>query len=634
MSVTVRQRSKRPSKAKTATRKGAEPGHSSWPSDWILALILIAVTLAVYAQIVGHPFINYDDGGYVVENQHVKAGLTWQTFVWSLTSIEQANWHPLTWLSHALDCQLFGLNAGRHHLTSLLIHIVNVVLLFILLKRVTGERVLSFLVAALFAVHPFNVESVAWVAERKNVLSTFFFLATLAGYGWYARLPNWKRYLAVAALFAGGLAAKPMLVTLPAVLLLLDYWPLQRWEKMPVSASFSVPQTSAVRLLFEKIPLLLLSIASAMITLIAQKAGGALPVFPLSVRIETALLGYALYLVKAFWPSSFSIYYPDPFNPFYNMHPNQADYLLVVVGALFLVSGSSLAWRYRRERPYFIVGWLWYVGTLVPVIGIVKAGDQAIADRYAYVPLIGVFVSVVWALSEWVPKHKIGPRRLLAAATVVLATLSVLSFIQVRYWRGAFDLFLHALNVTQDNFIANDKIGNLLYKQSNPECFRYYEEAARIDPIDPLSHEAMAGLADEQGRYEDARKAYDVVIRYSKDPQVLGLAYANLGAIYSRQGHYDQGRAFNQEAMRLAPADVENEVNGLQKVYAQNPTTQGYIKLTLLLDNAGRPGQALEACKRAAKIDPSSVEVQKILDHLERELASGSSVEPTRSGAP
>jgi tetratricopeptide (TPR) repeat protein len=596
-----------------------------WRNDWTLCLGLVALTLALYGQVIGHPFIDYDDNAYVTENSHVQSGLTWQTLVWSFNSTEDANWHPLTWLSHALDCQIFGLNAGGHHLTNLLLHAINVALLFFLLRRSTGEPVLSFVAAAIFAIHPFNVESVAWVAERKNVLSTMFFLLTLAAYGWYAQAPNWKRYLLVASLFACSLASKPMMVTLPAVLLLLDYWPLQRIKNWgPASVSFPVPQAPASRLILEKLPLLLLSAGSAAVTLTVQSAGGAVQsvqAFPLGVRLETALSGYALYLLKTFWPASFGIYYPDPFDPFLNQVPTAADHLLVTLGALLLIVVSMAAWRHHERRPYFLFGWLWYLGTLIPVIGFVKAGAQVIADRYAYVPLTGVFISVVWGLSDLGHSQNniMIARWRFAATAVALAVLFSLAFAQVRHWRSTMDLFSHTLAVTRNNYIANDKIAVLLFRQRNPESLRYYAAAAEIAPLDPMSHEAVAGMLDEEGRYQDAIRAYDVVLRGSTDAETLGLAHSNLGAIYARLGDYDQARTHAQEAKRLAPARVDAEIQGLIGVYAQNPTPQGYVKLSLLLDQQGRLEEARAACRKAAALAPSSPEVLRVIDHLNRE---------------
>ncbi len=609
------------SKPQVGGQSGAAVYRPLWARHWVLCSALVFITFSLYTQIAGHPFINYDDEGYVTANPHVREGLSWHTFVWSISAIEQANWHPVTWLSHALDCQLFGLAPAGHHLSSLLIHAINVLLLFLLLRRATGEQLLSFLVAALFAVHPFNVESVAWVSERKNVLSTVFFLLTLAAYGWYAQKRNTKRYFLVIATFVLGLASKPMLVTLPAVLLLMDYWPLQGIEKRtPLSTTLSIPQKNLSHLIWEKIPLLFFSIASSVITLIAQKTGEALAPFSIAVRLKTALAGYALYILKTFWPSSFALYYPDPFDPYLNQHPSPGDYLLVAAGAGLLILISLAAWRYRRERPYVLVGWFWYVGTLLPVIGVVKAGPQMIADRYAYIPLIGIFVAVVWGLSEFARAHRIHARWRLSASISVLTTLFIISFLQVRYWRSSFDIFFHTLSVTKNNLVANEKVAVLLLQQGNADdALHYYFEAARIAPLDPTSHEAVAAELDEQGRYQEALQAYDIVIRNSKDPAALALAYSNLGVIHSRMRNFTQARADAQKAVRIDPTRVDAQISGLARFYSQNPSLNGYIKLSLLLDNTGRVMEARAACKKAAEIDPTSVEVRKILEHLDSE---------------
>jgi tetratricopeptide (TPR) repeat protein len=470
-------------------------------------------------------------------------------------------------------------------------------------------------------VHPFNVESVAWVSERKNVLSTLFFLLTLAAYGWYAQRPNTRRYFVVLATFICGLASKPMLVTLPAVLLLLDYWPLQRIEKWtPPSAILSVPQKNLSHLIWEKIPLLFFSIASSVITLIAQKTGEALEPFSLAVKIKTALAAYALYILKTFWPSSFALYYPDPFDPNLNQHPSVGDYLLVAAGAGLLVVITLAAWRYRRERPYLLVGWLWYVGTLVPVIGLVKAGPQIIADRYAYIPLIGIFVAVIWGFSEFALAHKVHRGWRLSASITLLIALFIISFLQVRYWRGSFDIFFHTLSVTKNNLIANEKVAVLLLQEGKTDdALHYYFEAARIAPWDPASHEAVAASLDEQGHYQEALQAYDVVIRNSKDPEALALAYSNLGVIHSRLGDFNQARADARNAARIDATRVDAQISGLARFYSQNPSLNGYIKLSLLLDNAGRLTEARAACNKAAEIDPASVEVRKVLEHLDSE---------------
>lgn len=388
------------------TRRSAPRARTSSSAHWLALIGLSLITLAAYNGVSGNDFVNLDDQAYVVENAQVRQGLTWQTIRWAFSSLEQGNWHPLTWISHALDCQVYGLAPAGHHITSLIFHLLNVLLLFWLLWRATGMVGRSFLAAALFAAHPFNVESVAWIAERKNVLSTLFFLLTLGAYGWYARKPGWKRYAVVGLLFAAGLAAKPMLVTLPFVLLLLDYWPLRRiagWGE--ASQAFPIPRLPASQLALEKLPLLLLSAASSVVTVIAQAGGGAvasLQIIPYDARVENALRSYALYLWKAIWPLGLAAYYPSPLDPAYGPEGKTAGMFgVAVLSGLMIASASVAVWRLRREQRYAATGWLWFLGTLVPVIGIVQVGTQAMADRYAYIPIIGLCVLLCGVWRTW-----------------------------------------------------------------------------------------------------------------------------------------------------------------------------------------------------------------------------------------
>ncbi|MGA8153159.1 MAG: hypothetical protein WB952_19565 [Terriglobales bacterium] len=367
----------------------AAPGSLLRSRPVLIALALGILALSIYSPALNCQFVNYDDDHYVTENLHVQSGLTWSTWHWALTSTEQANWHPLTWLSHALDYQMFGLNAAGHHATSVLLHAVNVALLFLLLFRATGAAGRSALVAALFATHPFNVESVAWVAERKNVLCTLFFLLALGCYGWFTRKPDARRYIARASFFALGLAAKPMVITLPCVLLLVDFWPLRRVQGWSTPApSYPVPQATWPRLLVEKVPLLVLAAASAVITIMAQRSGGAMPateILPLGTRLWNSVYSYAAYIWKAFWPARLAPFYPG----------SRLAVWQIAMAAGFLLVISTLVWRWRRSCPYLVTGWLWYLGTMVPVIGLVQVGGQAMADRYTYIPFIGIFVALV-----------------------------------------------------------------------------------------------------------------------------------------------------------------------------------------------------------------------------------------------
>ena len=432
----------------------------------VLGLLLVVVTLALYNPVSRNGFVNFDDDRYVTDNPQVHAGLHWSTIAWAFTSLEQANWHPLTWLSHALDCQLFRLNPAGHHYTNLLLHATNALLLFLILQWFTGYTARSLMVAALFAVHPLNVESVAWVAERKNVLSMFFFLLALAAYGWYVCRPGIARYMSVAILFACGLMSKPMVITFPLVLLLLDYWPLgrlrpeDRWASSPVrvgtaaghmDSGFAIAASKLPlsKLCLEKIPLLMFSAGSAIITMFAQRAGGAVLTSaaraPL-LRFENVIVCYALYMRKAVWPSHLAALYP---------YPHALPAREIAASALFLLAVTGVVLRYREHR-YLVVGWFWYLGTMVPMIGLVQVGNQAMADRYAYLPVIGLFIMIVWAATEWADARHVSMKLLAAAGLAILLALSAITRMQLSYWHDDSSLWAHALAVTQNNFVAEN----------------------------------------------------------------------------------------------------------------------------------------------------------------------------------
>ncbi len=590
-----------------------------WMHRWAICAFLAVLTAAVYSPVRTHPFIDYDDVGYVTQNLHVQDGLSWDTLRWSLTATEQTNWHPLTWLSHALDCQLFGLNAGAHHITSLVIHVINVVLLFLLLETVTGAAGRSFLVAALFALHPFNVDSVAWIAERKNVVSTLFFLLTLGAYGWYARKPEWKRYAWVAGFFVLGLMAKPMLVTLPFVLLLLDCWPLQRiagWSKG--SEQFPVPQASMWRLVTEKLPLFALSLASCVVTVIAQqKAIQPAELVPYIDRLQNAAASYALYIGKAIWPSGFAVYYPYLFDATLATKPGLLEWSAVIIGVFLLTAGSWLAWRQRRQRPYLATGWAWYVGSLVPVIGIVQVGTQGMADRYTYVPLIGIFVIAAWGLAEIADHFQIRAVWREAVVAAVLVSLSLLSVRELRYWRSDYDLWTHALQVTKNSYFANDQVGNMLAAAHQPDALQYFEEAARIAPRDPTSHEALAASLQDKGQLREAIQDYEVVVHGTLESSHLVFSYTNLTVIFGELGDYRRAREAFARAVGEDSQATSGVISGLARQVSAHPADEGYLRLGLLLEQAGEIAQARVAYENALKLNPNRLEAQKALEHLE-----------------
>ncbi len=590
----------------------------------LLALLIFAATLILYNPVNRHPFVNYDDNRYVTENPRVRAGLSWDTIRWAMTSTEQANWHPLTWISHALDCSLFQLNPAGHHFTSLLMHALSAVLLFLLLARATGRAGASLLAAGLFALHPINVESVAWVAERKNVLSTFFFLAAIGAYGWYALRPGWRRYASVVALFVCGLMSKPMVVTLPFVLILLDYWPLGRMEGSPPT-TFEAPQRKFSGLLIEKWPLFLLSAASSIITLRAQRSGGAIRStlqFPFSVRLENAVVAYAMYLWKTVWPARLAPLYPYP--------GNSLAAWQVIAGVVVLIAATVLALRWKR---YAIVGWLWFLGTLVPVIGLVQVGDAAMADRYAYIPLIGMFVMTAFGLADLADALKLNfTVRAIPVACVLLA-LSVATERQLAYWSSSYDLWSHTLSVTGANYIAQDNLGGALVLLGRAdEAYPHFQAAAEINPLDPMSHSNLGAYLLEHERLSESIKQDEIAISLTSDRGLLASTYANLGSAYRGLGEYGKARQSYDEALRLNDRQFNAwlglgillEAQGRQKDAISNyarsveiaPTAEGYLRLGHALEQDQRKPEALAVYRQALKTFPDLKPAQEAVQAL------------------
>jgi protein O-mannosyl-transferase len=592
----------------------------------IVCLLLAVVTLALYNPVTHHPFVNYDDDRYVTENPHIRQGLTADTFTWALTSTEQANWHPLTWMSHALDVSLYRLNPVGHHFTSILLHAANVILLFLLLMWATGRFGPSLFVAALFALHPINVESVAWIAERKNVLCTMFFFLTLWAYGRYARNPHWKRYVAVVALFACGLASKPMVITLPFALLLLDYWPLARVRGMSAKENERQPAFPWSRLVLEKLPLLALSAASAVITMQAQQAGGAIRTtteVSFGTRIATAVWAYGMYLWKMVWPARLAPLYPHP-----------GDSLAawqVLVAALVLIAITAAVWRFRARR-YLLVGWLWFLGTLVPVIGLVQVGEAAMADRYGYIPLIGIFVMIGFDVADWAEQRHFGLWPVVPAAAVLVA-LAFTTHRQMEYWRSNEDLWSHTLAVTENNFVAEDNLGGALTLDGKEEeAYPHFEAAARINPRDPLSHGNLGTYFQTHNRMREAVEQYEVAVQLTSDPALLAQTYANLGAAHRALGEDDAAQKSYDQSLRLNPnqynawlglgllarkqGKLDEAISDLSRSLELRPTAQGYLELGHTLVQSGHVAEAINAYKEALKISPDLVEAQQAADSL------------------
>jgi tetratricopeptide (TPR) repeat protein len=490
--------------------------------------------LAVYWQVQGHAFVTFDDYQYVVENPHVRHGLTLQGIVWAFTSGYASNWHPLTWLSHMLDCTLYGLNPKGHHFNNLLLHLTNTLLLFWVLRRMTTALWRSAFVAALFALHPLHVESVAWVAERKDLLSTLFWMMTMGAYALYVERPGLGRYLFTLHLFALGLLAKPMLVTFPFVLLLLDYWPLGRRHQSPFL------------LMREKLPFFALTMISSVITFCVQKSWGAVIVsIPLKDRIANALVAYVTYIGKMIWPANLACFYP---------HPLDTLPLWQVGGSLLLLAGISIfAIRARQRRPYLPVGWFWYLGTLVPVIGLVQVGAQAMADRYTYVPLIGLFLVIAWTVADISSKWLSFKRPLHALATIGLCSLAGLSLLQVRHWKDSITLFQHNIRVTTNNHLAHFHLGrNLEHHGDLREALVHFHEALRLRPDFSLGHYAVGNTLSKLG---EVNAAIDHLSRALELDPDLTRAHNNLGCLLIRQGNIKAAAHHFTEALRIDPGD-------------------------------------------------------------------------------
>lgn len=492
--------------------------------SFLLSLLLILVTLAVYNSVSNNGFINLDDNLYVTQNEHVQAGLHWETVKWAFTTEDLANWHPLTWLAYSVDWRLFGRSAGGYHYINLLLHACNAVLLFLLLESATGFAWRSLIVAALFALHPVNVESVAWIAELKNVLSMTFFLLALLAYGWYAHSPSSKRYAPVALCFALGLMVKPQVITLPFVLLLWDYWPLERFGAVADKDSPSRYSTAPFwRLLLEKTPLFLFSAADALITLHTQRTGNAVRTFSdysRYGRLSNSVIAYVRYVGHAFWPLHLSPTYSHPGDSIPVWQVTAAGTFLLLTTVLVVLS----------RRRYLLTGWLWFLGVLVPMIGLVQVGDQAMADRYAYVPFVGLFWIAVWSIGEMRERCNLSTGWVAVPACLCLFGVSVLSHRLVSYWHDSETLWDYALTVDPGDFMAHCNRGRILVAENRPqEAIPELFIAQRLHNY-PLSE--VLRFAEYETRYghaEDAAARCRTVLQATNDPKLRLVAWTNMG---------------------------------------------------------------------------------------------------------
>jgi protein O-mannosyl-transferase len=566
----------------------------------ILCLLLALATIALYNPVSRAPFLNYDDPVYVSDNPQVRAGLTWDTVVWTFRTPQALDWHPMTWLSYAVDSQMFGVNPGGYHTTNVLLHAANAVLLFLILEIATGFAWRSLAVAALFALAPINVESVAWIAERKNVLSMFFFLVALAAYGWYARRPGIGRYLAVTLAYVLSLMSKGQGITFPFALLLFDYWPLRRLvlaeDIGSDSATATGGGTSFVRLVAEKLPWFALSAVGAYVTANTGRTAFSYVVltnatelkFPLWIRVGNAAISYVKYVGKAFWPAHLALVYP---HPGFAISKSEA-----VLSALAIVAVTVLAVIFRQRTCFFgkafFVGWFWFVGTLVPMIGIVQIGAHAMADRYAYIPLLGIFLIVSWGVADLIQRWHIPAAVSAVGAAAILLTLAIALHRQVSYWGDNVTLWSHTLEVTGDNFTGEENLAMMLIAQCRTgEALPHLQRAQFLLPGDPLATLNLATYQQMLGNYTAALEGYASVVHSMAGPSLQATARANSGYAHLSLKQYDSARQDFAAALDAQPAN-----------------SVAYRGLGLVAQRTGNIAQAAQDYERAIELQPTPVD--------------------------
>ena len=646
-----------------------------YTADILIGLTLLVLTMVVYWSVRQFEFINYDDADYIVDNPRVQMGLTAENVAWAFRTFYFENWHPLTWLSYLLDYQIFGLNSGAFHLVNVAFHLLNTLLLLAVLKRMTGARWPSAFVAGVFALHPLHIESVAWVAERKDVLCAFFFLLTLWAYVIYVERPRWTRYVLALFLFALGLMAKPMVVTLPFVLLLLDFWPLRRFRfgsapssgARPINQSVKeYPSQSLPKLVFEKIPFLLLTLLACIVTFLAQH-GARIPTtgLPLSDRIANALISYWRYLAKTLWPHDLAVFYP---------HPGQWLAWQIFGAGLILAAITFLVLHRRRQSPYLAIGWFWYLGMLVPVIGLVQVGEQSIADRYMYLPMIGLLLMFAYGAGEVAERWQLNKLALPLSGVALVTGCFIASISQIRVWKNSLTLFEHALAVTEEGRtplkdlgasnkkspflggVAHNSLGDALLSAGRTnEAMSHFLTVLERDPEDALAHGNLGNILLAQGKATDALAQYQQGLQFNpRNPELnhnaaLALAqlgkfseaipyyrlalqlraeyadaHLNLGNALAAIGQFDEAIAHFQEVLRLRPslaAVHRNIANALTQqgkhqeatvqyleVVRLQPGPEAHSDLALNLARLGKNSDAIKELQQAVRMKPEEAQ--------------------------
>jgi tetratricopeptide (TPR) repeat protein len=565
---------------------------TKYRSFWI-CLALMLITAAVFCQVCTYDFVNYDDYAYVYKNPNIQSGITFKAIKWAFTTGYASNWHPLTWLSHMLDWQLFGPKAGGHHLTNLIFHIANTLLLFIVLKQMTYRIWPSAFVAALFALHPLHVESVAWVAERKDVLSTFFWMLTMWAYLRYVKHPGVARYLLTLLFFALGLMAKPMLVTLPFVLVLLDYWPLARVPFKRVVGKTGKQNKKhkdsrfhrriIYHLIWEKIPFFTLSVVSSIVTFLAQRSSGAvwkLVGLPLKIRIFNIFISYIEYIWKMIWPVHLAVFYPHPYR--------NILILWAIISAVLLLAATILILWSAKNRRYLLTGWFWYLGTLVPVIGLVQVGPQALADRYSYITLTGLFIIIAWGLPDLLAGWRYKKIALTLSALLIISASSIRTHFQLRYWQNTLTLFQHALDVTGDNYIARLHLAESLCDRGRlDEAIEKYQKCLQEIPDDPIALSDLGIALGKQGKFDEAVKYFTEALRIKPD----AATHTTMGYVLALRGSLDEAAVHLAEALRLDPQSA-----------------QAHYYLGQVLVQRGKIGEAITHFEKVLRLKPDGVE--------------------------